>query len=261
VGGDVLVGLSRWETLVPKPPEVDKLLANMNDELQTALNCVTSQISMDDMPADATPETIYNALGFQQKGFDFAKAVKTGTDLTPLLMAPLVLHGKPRSLPAGTTFEVFDKPGDMFSKQQVEFTGFGKNPNGDISMGFKIQGNEIKTSLPDPDAALAVQATGGPRKATPGDITQMACLVPGEVITYSVRPGDMVKAGDPMVTLESMKMEMKISIPDEFDGMTVKALPCKIRTKGTQGDILSPGDLLLEFENPDECAFEPEETA
>ena len=29
VGGDVLVGLKRWETLVPKTPEVDKLLANM----------------------------------------------------------------------------------------------------------------------------------------------------------------------------------------------------------------------------------------
>merc|ERR1740138_366753 len=28
VGGDVLVGLKRWETLVPKTPEVDKLLQN-----------------------------------------------------------------------------------------------------------------------------------------------------------------------------------------------------------------------------------------
>ena len=29
VGGDVLVGLSRWETLVPKTKEVDQLLKNM----------------------------------------------------------------------------------------------------------------------------------------------------------------------------------------------------------------------------------------
>ena len=29
VGGDVLVGLKRWETLIQKPPIVDKLLANM----------------------------------------------------------------------------------------------------------------------------------------------------------------------------------------------------------------------------------------
>lgn len=29
VGGDVLVGLSRWETLVPKTKETDQLLKNM----------------------------------------------------------------------------------------------------------------------------------------------------------------------------------------------------------------------------------------
>jgi biotin carboxyl carrier protein len=53
-----------------------------------------------------------------------------------------------------------------------------------------------------------------------------------------------------MVTLESMKMEMKISVPDELDGLEVKALPCKSRTKIDQGDILSPGDLLLELKDP-----------
>ena len=48
VGGDVLVGLKRWETLVPKTPEVDKLLANMPEaspetsktkKLRTTLLC------------------------------------------------------------------------------------------------------------------------------------------------------------------------------------------------------------------------------
>merc|ERR1712139_572680 len=93
------------------------------------------QITPADLPADATSEQIHNALGYQQKGLDFAKAVKTGTgDLSPLLTAPIVLHGKPLSLPAGTKFEVFDKPGDLYSKEQVEFTGFGKLPNGDLTM-------------------------------------------------------------------------------------------------------------------------------
>jgi len=46
-----------------------------------------------------------------------------------------------------------------------------------------------------------------------------------------------------------MKMEMKIAVPDEIDGFKVKGLPCKIRTKEFQGDILAPGDLLLELED------------
>ena len=33
VGGDVLIGLKRWETLVAKPDEVDTLLTNMSEEL------------------------------------------------------------------------------------------------------------------------------------------------------------------------------------------------------------------------------------
>merc|ERR1719373_554379 len=249
VGGDVLVGLKRWETLVPKTPYVDMLLKNMSGELEAALGASSKLITTADLPSEFTPAQIHNALGYQQKGLDFAKSVKQGTDLSPLLVAPTVLHGKPRSLKAGTHFEVFDKPGDMTSKEQVEFTGFGKAPNGDITMGFKIRGVEIKTQMADPDAAVAATADSGPRKATPGDKYQLPCIVPGEVLLYNVKVGDVLKAGDPLCVLESMKMEMKISVPDEIDGKAVKALPCNVRTKEKQGDILAPGDLLLELED------------
>merc|ERR1711976_963803 len=92
----------------------------------------------------------------------------------------------------------------------------------------------------------SAKASSGPRKADPGNKLEMACVVPGEVLAYSVAAGDVLKAGEPLVVLESMKMEMKISVPDELDGLKVKSLPCKIRTKEFQGEILSPGDLLLE---------------
>jgi biotin carboxyl carrier protein len=249
VGGDVLVGLKRWETLVPKTPYVDMLLKNMSGELEAALGASSKIITAADLPAEFTPAQVHNALGYQQKGLDFAKSVKMGTDLSPLLVAPTVLHGKPRSLKAGTKFEVFDKPGDLTSKEQIEFTGFGKAPNGDITMGYKVRGVEIKTQMADPDAAVGATADSGPRKATPGDKYQLPCIVPGEVLLYNVKVGDVLKAGDPLCVLESMKMEMKISVPDEIDGFAVKALPCNIRTKEKQGDILAPGDLLLELED------------
>jgi len=72
--------------------------------------------------------------------------------------------------------------------------------------------------------------------------------VPGEVLVYKVKVGDVLEAGAPLCVLESMKMEMKIPVPDEIAGLKVKALPCNIRTKVVQGDILAPGDLLLELE-------------
>merc|ERR1719218_234216 len=111
VGGDVLVGLKRWETLVPKTPEVDMLLKNMPDELEAALGQGAKLVNPQDLPADFTAAQIHTALGYQQKGLDFATSVKKGTDLSPLLIAPTVLHSKPRSLKSGSRFEVFDKPG------------------------------------------------------------------------------------------------------------------------------------------------------
>ena len=37
-------------------------------------------------------------------------------------------------------------------------------------------------------------------------------------------------------------------MPDDLDGLIVKDLPCKGRTKEKQGDILAPGDLMVELQ-------------
>lgn len=249
VGGDVLVGLKRWETLVPKTREADKLLENMPDELAAAMAQSSKLIGVKDLPADFTAEQRHTALGYQLKGLDFATAQAKGTDLSPLLLAPHVLHRQPRTLPKGTQFELLVDPSDSTYRTQVQFQGFGTAPNRDITMGFLHEGVAVQVTLPDPDAALATSANSGPRKATPGNKYELAAVVPGELLSYAVKPGDKLKAGEPMCVLESMKMEMKISVPDELNGMEVKALPCKGRTKEKQGDILAPGDLLLEMQD------------
>jgi hypothetical protein len=47
--------------------------------------------------------------------------------------------------------------------------------------------------------------------------------------------------------MESMKMEMKITVPAELDGHRIKALVGRARTPTAQaGAVLSPGDLLVE---------------
>merc|ERR1719387_1368294 len=248
VGGDVLVGLKRWETLVPKTPEVDKLLANMADELEAALSSNTKLIGPEDLPDDFTPAQIHTALGYQAKGLEFTKLQAKGRDITSLLAAPHVLHRKPRTLPANTRFELLHDTSNVSQREIVDFGGFGTAPNGDILMAFHYKGKQVSVQIPDPDASMKT-VTAGPRKATPGDPNQLACIVPGEILSYVVKPGDILEAGGPLCVLESMKMELKISVPDEFDGKKVKALPCKGRTKELQGDILKPGDLLLEVED------------
>jgi len=246
VGGDVLVGLKRWETLVPKTPEVDKLLANMPDELEAALGQKAKLVTPADIPASFTAQQVHTALGYQAKGLEFATAQAKGTDLSPLLVAPQVLHGRPRSLKKGTTFELLMDPTDATSRAQVEFLGFGVAPNKDITMSFLHEGQTMTVTMPDPDAAVAASADSGPRKAEPGNANQLPTVVPGELLSYVVNVGDKLVAGAPLCILESMKMEMKISVPAELDGKEVASLPCKGRTKEKQGDILAPGDLLIE---------------
>merc|ERR1712242_348159 len=246
VGGDVLVGLKRWETLVPKTPEADKLLENMADELQAALGQKARLIGVSDLPAGFTAAQTHTALGYQQKGLDFAALQSQGKDLSPLLLAPHVLHAKPRSLAPGTRFEVLVDSAQVGKRSQVEFTGFGSAPNSDITMNFMHEGQRVQVAMPDPNAAVGAAVASGPRKADPGNRLELATIVPGELLMYNVDVGDKLEAGAPLCVLESMKMEMKISVPDDLDGLVVKALPCKGRTKEKQGDLLTPGDLLLE---------------
>lgn len=221
----------------------------MPDELNAAMGQSAKLISQEDLPSHFTAAQIHNALGYQQKGLDFATSQAKGTDLSPLLVAPHVLHRQPRTLPKGTRFELLVDPSNSDSRAQIEFQGFGTAPNKDIVMNFLWEGQTVQMSMPDPDAAVAVSADSGPRKATPGNKYEFPTVVPGEILFYNVKVGDVLKAGEPLVVLESMKMEMKISVPDELDGLQVKALPCNGRTKEKQGDLLAPGDLMLELQD------------
>jgi len=246
VGGDVLVGLQQWETLVPKSPEVDMLLKNMPQELEAALNQKSSLITPESLPADFSAAQRHTALGYQAKGLEFAKVQAKGQDNTPLLLAPHILHRKPLTTPAGTAFDVLDPNGQP---QQVIFEGFGKTAKGDISLQFVTEGQTVRVSVEDPNAVQGAVAKLGPRKAAVGNANEIPCQVPGELLSYSVKVGDVLKAGEPLCVFESMKMEMKISVPDDVDGKVVARLPINQRTKTTQGDILAPGDLLLEVED------------
>jgi pyruvate carboxylase len=62
--------------------------------------------------------------------------------------------------------------------------------------------------------------------------------MPGMIVTVAVKGGQAVKAGDPLVSIEAMKMESQIRA--ERDG-TVKHVHVR------PGDTVSAHDLLLEL--------------
>jgi biotin carboxylase len=245
VGADVLIGLKRWETLVERPEAVDQLLENMNEEVASAMGQSAKLIASEDLPAHLTDAQRFTVLGFQQKGLDMIRLQGQGKDLTPLLQAAHVLHRKPRTLPPNTRLTLL--LGEETVK--IDFEGFGTAPNGDITVNYCHAGEDIICTTPNPDAVEQQSATGN-RKADPSCPTEYGTVVPGELLSYLVAPGDTLEAGKPMAVLESMKMEVKIPVPESFNGHVVKDLPCKGRTAEQQGTMLSPGDLLMETTVP-----------
>ena len=92
---------------------------------------------------------------------------------------------------------------------------------------------------PAPDTAARHRRRGAPRGAAEGE-SAITAPMPGTVIRLEVAPGDDVRARQPLVVLEAMKMEIPVSSP--FEG-TVTAVHV------AAGDRVAGGTLLVEIES------------
>ncbi len=98
---------------------------------------------------------------------------------------------------------------------------------------FELNGQPRSLRVPDRAAAKTVAQR---EKAAPDDPTAIAAPMPGAVVDLRVKPGDPVKAGDPVVVLSAMKMETVVAAPRPG---TVRRLAV------AAGDNVDAGDLLV----------------
>ena len=71
------------------------------------------------------------------------------------------------------------------------------------------------------------------------DVASLSAPMPATVVAINVASGQTVNAGDVLVVLEAMKMELAITAP--HDGR-VRAIACHL------GELVQPGIQLIEFE-------------
>ena len=69
--------------------------------------------------------------------------------------------------------------------------------------------------------------------------TGVTAPMPATVVGIQVSPGDTVQAGDTLIVLEAMKMELPLRSPR---GGVIKSIHC------AKGELVQPGINLLEFE-------------
>ncbi|WP_416358036.1 pyruvate carboxylase [Aureimonas phyllosphaerae] len=101
---------------------------------------------------------------------------------------------------------------------------------------FELNGQPRRIKVPD---RAKGSGSGAARpKAEPGNAAHVAAPMPGVVSTLAVRPGQSVKAGDVLLSIEAMKMETALHA--EADG-TVEAVQVKA------GDQIDAKDLLVVF--------------
>ena len=88
----------------------------------------------------------------------------------------------------------------------------------------------------------AVHVLGGAQttaRARRDEPSALAAPMPATVVSIDVEPGQTVKAGDTLILLEAMKMELSIAAPR--DGRVAR-IAC------TQGELVQPGVPLVELE-------------
>lgn len=235
VGGDVLLGLSHWQSLIEKPGIVDTLLNNMSDELAVALE--SSKLPL--RPSKKASELeIFVTAGFQQKGIEWLSG--TIPDLSPLLTAPHVLHAKPGELPHNTPFSLQLATG---KNESVLFMGSSiSRDQSTVSLEFMVNNQIKQISLPNQNAMTGI-ADEGPKLAK--EPNEYGLPVPGEVVSLNIEPGTVLESGRPLATVESMKMQMQLTVPKEFHGHIVNQIYPRVRSASDQGSILPKNGLFF----------------
>jgi biotin carboxyl carrier protein len=85
----------------------------------------------------------------------------------------------------------------------------------------------------------ATPAAQGARTAAVDEQASLAAPMPATVVAVAVRAGQRVAAGDVLIRLEAMKMELPIRSPRDA---TVVAIKCR------EGELVQPGVPLLELD-------------
>ncbi len=109
------------------------------------------------------------------------------------------------------------------------------NAEGEVKLFFELNGQPRTVRVPRAGAKVAEAA----RKAEDGNPAHVGAPMPGMIATVAVKPGQKVKKGDPLLSLEAMKMETQLRA--ERDGVIAEVI-------AKPGLTVEAHDLLVGFE-------------
>jgi biotin carboxyl carrier protein len=106
-------------------------------------------------------------------------------------------------------------------------------------LAYAIQTGGATWVFLDGEVAVIGPAASRARTAGADEQSSLAAPMPATVVAIAVRPGQKVSAGDVLIRLEAMKMELPVRSPRDA---TVVAIKCR------EGELVQPGVPLLELD-------------
>jgi pyruvate carboxylase subunit B len=127
---------------------------------------------------------------------------------------------------------VVDVHGESY---RVDITGVSVKNDGKRHFYLAIDGMPEEVVFEPLNAFVGGASGKRKQSAGPGDVST---TMPGNIVDVLVKEGDVVKAGQPVLITEAMKMETEVQAP--IAG-TVKAVHV------VKGDRVNPGEVLIEI--------------
>jgi len=169
---------------------------------------------------------------FPDIGRKFLEERKAGT-LVPEPLLPIPTAGAgPTSEGVPTEF-LIDVHGETY---RVDITGVGIKGEGKRHFYLSIDGMPEEVVFEPLNEFIAGGSGKRKQAGAPGDVSTS---MPGNIVDVLIKEGDTVKAGQPILITEAMKMETEVQAPI---GGTVKAIHV------AKGDRVNPGELLVEID-------------
>jgi 3-methylcrotonyl-CoA carboxylase alpha subunit len=112
-------------------------------------------------------------------------------------------------------------------------------PDGDFVVTAVASADHVWAACDGHVVAIKVQPAASRAHARGADHDVLGPPMPATVVRVHVKPGDAVTAGDVLIALEAMKMELPIRAPR--DGV-IAAVHCR------EGELVQPGVTLIELD-------------
>ncbi len=197
---------------------------------------------LDDADLDAERKTIETKLEREVSDFEFASYLMYPKVFTDFALASDT-YGPVSVLPTPAYFYGLADGDELFADIEkgktlviVNQAMSGTDSQGMVTVFFELNGQPRRIKVPD--RAHGASGAAARRKAEPGNTTHVGAPMPGVISRAFVVPGQVVSAGDVLVSIEAMKMETALHA--EKDG-TVSEVLVKA------GDQIDAKDLLVVY--------------